>query len=269
MGFFTAAQVAYFSASQLQLLSSAQVQALSPGQLSALSAAQVAALVGSMTAAQAQALTQAQLSGLNSAQLAAVQALLGSNQGSSSANQNPSGRDAQAAINAANLVQRAAQPTAQLPKVSSEVSGLVGADSIAAGGSPVRPVLGTAGSGASAGATPAGPSPSAAAGTRSDIEVQVVERPSRVQTGLISVKLPVEVVAARAGFVFALPSDVVAQMRSNIKVTLADGSPLPSWLKFNAVTREFTASAVPSQALPIRVRLASAGQQLIVSIEER
>jgi hypothetical protein len=39
------------------------------------------------------------------------------------------------------------------------------------------------------------------------------------------------------------------------KAQLENGSALPSWLKFNAKTKTFTASVVPSNGLPIKVRV--------------
>jgi filamentous hemagglutinin family protein len=113
-----------------------------------------------------------------------------------------------------------------------------------------------------------GGAPAATAGT-TGVELEVVERPNASVVGLISVTLPAETSTTGSGFTFKLPSDVAEQLSTEVRVTQADGKPLPNWLRFNASTNEFAASAVPDQAFPIRVRLDWAGQQLLVVISER
>jgi len=83
------------------------------------------------------------------------------------------------------------------------------------------------------------------------------------------VTLPSETSTAGTGFLFTLPVEVQDQFDTNVKVTLADGSPLPAWLSFNAESGQFTASAVPDQAFPIQVKLQSNGKEVVVVISER
>jgi hypothetical protein len=68
---------------------------------------------------------------------------------------------------------------------------------------------------------------------------------------------------------FALPAEILSQINSEVVITLADGNPLPAWLSFNPSTGEFSASAVPDQAFPIRVSVNWGGQQLLVVISEK
>ena len=83
--------------------------------------------------------------------------------------------------------------------------------------------------------------------------------------GSILVTLSSDQAQSGSTFRFVLPADVVNTSQP-VKVTLADGSALPSWLSFNAADRSFTASDIPAGALPLRLLVRQGGQSLTVEI---
>ena len=52
-------------------------------------------------------------------------------------------------------------------------------------------------------------------------------------------------------------------------VTTQSGGPLPAWIRFDANTRTFVASAVPDGGLPIQVVVTVNGQTSTIVISER
>jgi len=156
------------------------------------------------------------------------------------------------------------QAAANVPQVSGSVGPALAAspDLVSALTASPSSASDAAGGGSSAGAPVSGT-------VTAGVELEVVERVDANVLGLISVTLPPETSTTGTGFVFKLPADVVQEFNTDLRVTLADGNPLPGWLNFNAATGEFSASAVPDQAFPIRVRLRWTGQELLVVISER
>lgn len=76
---------------------------------------------------------------------------------------------------------------------------------------------------------------------------------------------------AGAGFFFDLPENVKTEAGSGAtaQALMADGKPLPAWLKFDSEKMRFEASAVPDTAFPIDIKL-NVGQRLVtVIISER
>jgi hypothetical protein len=73
---------------------------------------------------------------------------------------------------------------------------------------------------------------SAGGGTTPGIQTELKQLPQSSQTGVVAVSLPPETATAGAGFVFALPGEVVEQITTEVRVNLADGAPLPGWLRF-------------------------------------
>jgi hypothetical protein len=88
--------------------------------------------------------------------------------------------------------------------------------------------------------------------------VTVLKVPTPVATGVILVEVPADLVQAEAGFSFALPrelAELANATRSVPQVTLADGSPLPTWLRYRASDKRFVATKVPSGALPLQAKV--------------
>jgi len=105
--------------------------------------------------------------------------------------------------------------------------------------------------------------------TTPGVQVDVMESPQTTRQGLVAVTLPARSSTSGTGFVFLLPADLVVQFDEKIKVSLENGAPLPAWLRFDTAKGEFSATAVPDRAFPVRVRLEWAGKQLFVVISER
>jgi hypothetical protein len=87
---------------------------------------------------------------------------------------------------------------------------------------------------------------------------------------MVTVSVPKELATAGAGFVFPLPNQIADTVGdSTVRVTLADGSPLPRWLKYQPDTKTFAASTVPDGALPIQIIVSVAGRNTTIVISER
>ena len=107
--------------------------------------------------------------------------------------------------------------------------------------------------------------------TTSAISVSLVKEPSVQQTGIITVSVPKEMATAGSGFSFPLPAQVTDQASANatIVVTTAAGQPLPGWVRFDAQTKSFVASAVPDGAFPMQVVVVIGGIRTTIVISER
>jgi len=88
---------------------------------------------------------------------------------------------------------------------------------------------------------------------------------------MVSVSVPRGASTVGTGFSFELPENIGSNVTNSdqVQVQLADGSPLPAWLKFDARALRFEATAVPDGAFPIQVVLFVNGQRLLVVISER
>jgi len=90
----------------------------------------------------------------------------------------------------------------------------------------------------------------------SQIAVAVVRSPIGIYPGRIAVRVPETIIAAGRGFSFALPTSVAEAAGSEeMHVSLEDGKPLPSWLRYVAATKTFVALSPPAGALPLEVLL--------------
>ena len=88
---------------------------------------------------------------------------------------------------------------------------------------------------------------------------------------MVAVSLPKGASTVGTGFTFELPESVksMATSAAALQITQPNGSPLPSWLKFDPVNVRFEASAVPDGALPLQLVAMVAGQRVTVVISER
>ncbi|PUE38400.1 filamentous hemagglutinin N-terminal domain-containing protein [Limnohabitans sp. Hippo3] len=85
-----------------------------------------------------------------------------------------------------------------------------------------------------------------------------LKRPaSEQQSGLASVVLPKKMVDTGQTIVFFLPTQILQQKNAGaaVKVSLENGLPLPSWLRFDANTGAFNTLGVPGGALPVNVKV--------------
>ncbi|MEI7934831.1 MAG: YDG domain-containing protein, partial [Chlorobiaceae bacterium] len=68
--------------------------------------------------------------------------------------------------------------------------------------------------------------------------------------------MPEEFVRSSSSFIFPLPENVQSQLSGSIgpeNVFLQDGSPLPSWLQYDAQNKVFRANHAPEGAIPVTV----------------
>jgi hypothetical protein len=103
------------------------------------------------------------------------------------------------------------------------------------------------------------------------ISIDIQNVPTQDASGMISVLLPKGMATSGTGFTFPLPEEISASAgnAASITVSLADGSPLPNWLRFDAQSRSFVADAVPDGVLPIQVIVNVGGRKTMVVISER
>jgi hypothetical protein len=97
----------------------------------------------------------------------------------------------------------------------------------------------------------------------------VLKVPTPTVTGAILVEVPANLVQVEANFSFALPkelAELAGAAKSTPQVSLVDGSPLPSWLRYRASDRRFVATKVPSGALPLQVMVKIGSTRTVVMI---
>jgi len=113
--------------------------------------------------------------------------------------------------------------------------------------------------------------PGTTAGSSGGISVSLVRQPSAQDVGIIAVSIPKETATTGTGFTFPLPNQVCADAQANdpVQVTMENGTPLPSWLRFAPETKCFVATAVPDGAFPIQVIVRVGSRSTTVVISER
>ena len=109
------------------------------------------------------------------------------------------------------------------------------------------------------------------AGNTNGVTVDLRKPPAAETAVMAAVSLPRGLATSGAGFGFSLPDSVraLASEGSTAQASLPNGAPLPVWLKFDAATMRFEASAVPDGAFPIQVQVALGAQRVLVVISER
>ena len=88
--------------------------------------------------------------------------------------------------------------------------------------------------------------------------VRLISDSSKQESGLIGVSVPSEMVRPGTVFSFQLPIEVrnVASISKIAEVvSLADGTPLPGWLRYDSNAKAFTANDVPTGALPLKAKV--------------
>ncbi|BDU53062.1 hypothetical protein LINBF2_12970 [Limnohabitans sp. INBF002] len=148
------------------------------------------------------------------------------------------------AVNAGTLVVRAETSAAQTAKVSAP---------------------------ASTGTAAANGASSGTANGDSAVSVAVTRPASSNQTGLITVAVSSEAAAPGRSFSFSIESQVPAATATNteVRVTQADGKPLPEWLRYEATTKTFVATTVPPGAFPLQLKVGIGGVETLMVISEK
>jgi hypothetical protein len=99
--------------------------------------------------------------------------------------------------------------------------------------------------------------------TPEGLVVKLISEPVADTCGFIGVSVPEDLARPGVAFSFLLPEEVrraasTVATETNApltaeRVTLEDGTPLPSWLKYDRQAKAFTASDVPQGGLPLKV----------------
>jgi hypothetical protein len=102
------------------------------------------------------------------------------------------------------------------------------------------------------------------------VTVSMVRPATAQQPGMVTVSVPEEIVWSGKGFGFALPTSLVgAATAGDVQVTLMNGGPLPSWLRYLPGSKTFTATSVPKGGLPIQVLVRIGAKNWTVLISKR
>ena len=91
-------------------------------------------------------------------------------------------------------------------------------------------------------------------------------------SNIVAISVPKGTAVSGVGFTFELPESIktAAQQTSEPpKALQADGSPLPSWLKFDPQRLRFDSEAVPDSAFPMQIVMVVGQDRVIVVISER
>ena len=100
--------------------------------------------------------------------------------------------------------------------------------------------------------------------------VATVREASLVDSGIIAVSVPKGTATSGTGFSFQLPADLLAIAATDaVQVTVANGDPLPTWLKFDPANNTFVATAVPDGSFPITVLVTIGNRRSTLVISER
>ena len=108
-------------------------------------------------------------------------------------------------------------------------------------------------------------------GSGADVSVAVARAPTSSETGLIQVQVAPETAAPGKSFSFELDPHALAGHAPNtpVKIAQVDGKPMPSWLKFDAASKTFTANEVPPGAFPLQLKVSVGGTEAVMVIQER
>ena len=115
-------------------------------------------------------------------------------------------------------------------------------------------------------------SSSGTGGLESNINIAITmnKLASATETGVITLQVPKDMATSGKGFSVALPQQLLENMTANdkVEVTMQDGSPLLSWLRFDPETQSVVASAVPNGALPAQllVRIGQRSSLMVISV---
>ncbi|MCC6989065.1 MAG: filamentous hemagglutinin N-terminal domain-containing protein [Acidobacteria bacterium] len=114
--------------------------------------------------------------------------------------------------------------------------------------------------------TPQNAPPALGDAAQAGVSVRLVQPATSQGTSLVRVDVP-EALAA-TGFTFPLPAQVrqAVPPKTPLAVQLEDGSPLPSWLRFDRRRLRFVVAGVPDGRLPLRLAIAWNGERVIVEV---
>ncbi|MGA2188063.1 MAG: YDG domain-containing protein [Steroidobacteraceae bacterium] len=101
------------------------------------------------------------------------------------------------------------------------------------------------------------------------VTVSLLQSPIAQLPGMVSVSVPQQTVESGKAFSFPLPAALREAAVGKVRVKLKNGQGLPSWLRYGAPTKTFTATGMPGGALPIEVVATIGEQRWTLAITER
>ncbi|MEY3674422.1 MAG: hypothetical protein RJB47_1130, partial [Pseudomonadota bacterium] len=103
------------------------------------------------------------------------------------------------------------------------------------------------------------------------VSVKVDQPSANNANGLITVALSSETAAPGRSFSFEIDPKVLTNQpaNTNLKISQADGKPLPDWLRYEADTKTFTAKDIPASAFPLQLKVSVGGQETTMVIREQ
>jgi hypothetical protein len=108
-------------------------------------------------------------------------------------------------------------------------------------------------------------------GSSSGVSVSTINSPTQQMTGLVSVLVPVGTSTGGTGLVIALPESVITGAQSAdlpVSVSLPNGQPLPSWIRYDTQNKTLVTEAVPASAFPLSVVVTVGGQSTLIQVSE-
>jgi hypothetical protein len=126
-----------------------------------------------------------------------------------------------------------------------------------------------AGAAATSAVTPGTNTP--AATSSAGITVSTVNLPTPQANGLVNVVVPQAAARTSAGLIIALPKEVTAQTQevsTNVKMTLTNDQPLPTWIRYDTKLNALVTDAVPQTTFPLTVVLTVGNQRTVIRVSE-
>jgi len=105
----------------------------------------------------------------------------------------------------------------------------------------------------------------------SGVVVNTIRVPNRQTTGIVAVLVPKGSSSSGTGMMISLPEEattMAAATQNTVKVSLANGASLPSWIKYLPEQKGLVLGAVPEGGLPLQVMLMVGTQRTVVQISE-
>lgn len=129
---------------------------------------------------------------------------------------------------------------------------------------------GTASSGRTTHEGNAGGTNTGIVGLSNGITIQLVSQPTSNSAGVVTVAVPNVLARPGSSFSFPLPEQVstVGERGGEVKVSLANGDPLPVWLRYMPESRTFVATDVPAGSMPITAIVAVGSRVWTVEIDK-
>jgi hypothetical protein len=105
----------------------------------------------------------------------------------------------------------------------------------------------------------------------SGVVVNTIRVANRQTTGIVAVLVPKGSSSSGTGMMISLPEEattLAAATQDTVKVSLANGASLPSWIKYLPEQKGLVLGAVPEGGLPVQVMLMVGNQRTVVQISE-